>query len=120
MSKFSSQSATKFLNLTEVSQFDSIKTESSEEPVFLIKHSTSCGISHAALDQVEQFISANPDVKFYYLDLLAYRPVSNAAADAFGVPHQSPQVIVVKGGETVKHTSHYAIDVDWLSKALES
>ncbi len=52
----------------------------------------------------------------YYLDLHAYREVSNEAGYKFQVMHQSPQLLVIKNGTTVAHASHGAIaNLDLLS-----
>ena len=48
-------------------------------------------------------------VYLYLLDLLSHRDVSNAVASSFGVFHESPQLLIVKNGEVVFHTSHGAI-----------
>ncbi|WP_294234557.1 monothiol bacilliredoxin BrxC family protein, partial [uncultured Chryseobacterium sp.] len=50
----------------------------------------------------------------YYLDLLAYRPLSNRIADDLGVTHQSPQLIVIENGKAVNNASHQNISVDQL------
>ena len=49
------------------------------------------------------------DQSVYYLDLLAHRDLSNLIAKWSGVPHESPQIIVFKGGKPVYHASHTAI-----------
>ncbi len=48
-------------------------------------------------------------IDMYFLDLLANRNVSNAVAEKFQVMHQSPQLLVIKNGNTVAHASHGAI-----------
>ena len=58
------------------------------------------------------------DVEFYHLDLLAHRDVSNAVAQTLGVVHHSPQVILIKDGEVVYHTSHHMISVEGVKMAL--
>jgi bacillithiol system protein YtxJ len=50
----------------------------------------------------------------YYLDLLAYRELSNEVGFRFQVQHQSPQIIILKNGEAILNTSHYGInEVDY-------
>lgn len=51
------------------------------------------------------------DTHFYYLDLLAYRSVSNFIADALQVHHESPQIIIIKDGEAIYDVSHLDIQV---------
>ena len=48
-------------------------------------------------------------VTFNFIDLLAFRNISNEIASTLNVVHQSPQVIILKNGEVVYHTSHGAI-----------
>jgi bacillithiol system protein YtxJ len=45
----------------------------------------------------------------YFLDLIANRSLSDQIEDEFGIPHESPQVIVIKAGKAVYDTSHYGI-----------
>lgn len=47
----------------------------------------------------------------YYLDLIEHRAVSNLIEDKLGVKHQSPQLILVKSGEVLHHTSHTSISL---------
>ncbi len=67
------------------------------------------------LRQFEQNYNLDPDsVKFYFLDLLSYRDISNKIASIFNVPHQSPQLIVIKNGKSIYDASHSEIDVNKL------
>ena len=52
----------------------------------------------------------------YYLDLLAYRPLSNEIASHFNVYHESPQLWIIKNGECIYHASHMGISVKALNK----
>lgn len=57
--------------------------------------------------------SAVPEgLTFYYLDLIAYRPVSNKIAEIYHVQHESPQVLVIRNGECVYNESHSGIVMD--------
>jgi bacillithiol system protein YtxJ len=51
------------------------------------------------------------DIDFYYLDLIAHRPLSNKIADLFKVHHESPQVLVIKDGKCIYDESHLAISM---------
>src|SRR4051812_18266382 len=88
-------------------------------PVALYKHSTQCGISEAAIEEVQAFEEKNPAaVTIYYLDLLAHRDVSNAIAQRLGIRHESPQFIVLKDGKAATVLNHRAIRVDALAQAI--
>lgn len=97
--------------LTTAAQIDEIKALSAQKPVFIFKHSTSCSISSMSLDRLQRNWKDEDADKItpYYLDLLAYRALSNQVATDFGVPHESPQVIVIHGGKAVYNESHYGI-----------
>ncbi len=106
--------------LTSIDQLTKIDELSSVNKVVIFKHSTRCGISHAALEQVERFVNGGHDVHFYYLDLLANRSVSEAVSTKYGVAHHSPQVLVIDQEQAINHATHYAIDELWLHKATYS
>ena len=89
--------------------------ESFEHPVLVFKHSTRCSISRMALRQFETDWNLDGKITPYFLDLLEYRPISNAIAERLGVVHQSPQVIVIKEGLAVYDASHEAIQVSALA-----
>ena len=90
-----------------------------QQTVVLFKHSVSCGISAHSKYQLEAgWDFSEEDLTFYYLDLLNYRAVSNKIEEQLQVIHQSPQIIVVKNGEAVYHTSHHAISIAGIREAL--
>ncbi len=97
--------------LTTAAQIDEIKALSAQKPVFIFKHSTTCSISNMSLDRLQRNWKAEDEDKItpFYLDLLAYRALSNQVALDFGVTHESPQVLVIREGKVVYHESHYGI-----------
>lgn len=105
--------------LSELNQLDLISEESGNKPVAIFKHSTRCGISRMALSRFEKNYDYKPEeLSFYFLDLLAYRDISNEIAARFKVHHESPQLIVVKNGGAVYHASHSGIDVKDLRRFI--
>ncbi len=96
--------------LTDENQLEEILIASKIKPVLLFKHSTSCGISAMVLRKFENKLSDEMDAyHFYFLDLLKYRSISNLIASKFDIPHQSPQLILIKEGEVVHYSSHYGV-----------
>ncbi len=96
--------------LISLAQLEEIKTQSKTETVAIFKHSTSCGISKMVIKQFKNsFDESLQNLKIYYLDLLNYRELSNEVGYTFQVLHQSPQLLVIKDGNTVAHASHYDI-----------
>lgn len=98
-----------YLELME--QLDAIEQDSFEKPIAIFKHSTTCGISRMAWNLFQKNYSISKDkMELYHLDLLANRAISNEIAVRFGVVHQSPQLIVIKDGKAIHHSSHESID----------
>ena len=81
--------------------------------VVIFKHSTRCMISKTVLRNFERQIESESVVlpKFYYLDLLNHRDISNEIAQKFSVVHQSPQIVVIENGQVIHHASHDNIDL---------
>ncbi|MCG8331545.1 MAG: bacillithiol system redox-active protein YtxJ [Chitinophagales bacterium] len=105
--------------LTSISQLSSINESSHEVPCLIFKHSTRCSISSVALNRLEKTwnISENKVVP-YFLDLIAYRDVSNAVAEEYGIRHESPQMLIIKEGRAVYDASHFEISINTLSEQL--
>lgn len=104
-------------NLTDSQQIQEIIELSKQSPVLIFKHSTRCSISSTALNRLERAWNLT-DAKAYYLDLIAYRPISNALAEQFNVEHQSPQVLIIKNGQCVYHESHWEIAFDTIQPLI--
>ena len=87
--------------------------ESYQNRVAIFKHSTSCFISKTVLKNFEKEIENEEEqnVSFYFLDLLALRPISNKIAEDFGIRHESPQLIVLENGEAINNASHQDISL---------
>lgn len=103
--------------LTSVNQLIEIEKESFHQPIAIFKHSTRCGTSSMALRQFEsQFETDNTSVKLYFLDLLSFKDISNEISIRFQVFHESPQLIVLKDGNTIHHSSHHQIDAGLLEQ----
>lgn len=85
--------------------------------IAIFKHSTSCFISKTVLKNFEKEIEASDEKgAFYFLDLLAYRPLSNKIADDFGIRHESPQLLVIENGKVISHASHQDISLNQMTE----
>lgn len=104
-----------WIPLTDEAQLDAIAEESKIQPVVIFKHSIRCSISSMAKYRLEK--EAAPDnVKFYYLDLINYRPISNKVAEMFSVHHESPQILLIKNGECTYEESHNGISMEEIAE----
>lgn len=108
-----------WLPLTSEAQVDALKSRSFEVPCLILKHSTRCEISAIAKYRLEDdWPQITAEIEPYYLDLIAYRPVSQYVADVFEVHHESPQVLLIVDGECVFDASHLDVSVEELNEAL--
>lgn len=94
-----------FITLDSLDQLDKLIEESNAAPVFIFKHSDTCGISHDVLQQLEAV-----DHKVHVIVVQESRDISDAVADRLGIRHASPQAFVLKDGKPVYHATHYGID----------
>lgn len=99
--------------LTDIGQLEDIKQLSFTQPVVLFKHSTRCSISTMVKSRLERMYTPS-DIRFYYLDLINHRDISNAIAATFEVRHESPQALLIKNGICIFNESHNGIDMEEL------
>jgi bacillithiol system protein YtxJ len=105
--------------LTSEDQIQAIVEESKQKPVVIFKHSTSCSISATAKGRLErQWAESKMEATPYYLDRLAYRPVSNQVARTFDIGHESPQLLLIRDGACVYDASHLGIRLEEVKKHL--
>jgi len=87
------------------------------EPFLVFKHSTRCSISSMAKSRFERNFDLE-GVQAFYLDLIAYRSISDQLALDLNVVHQSPQLLLIQNGRCTYHASHNAIDLEAIKSKL--
>ncbi len=95
-------------------QWQEILALSQENPIFIFKHSSNCGISSVVLSRFEKQITQR-DGSYYHLHIQTQRELSNWLADELNIRHESPQLIVIKNEKVIAYDSHYAL-LDIISK----
>ena len=104
------EKALPWIVLASKDQLNGIEQKSKEKLQVIFKHSTTCGISSMVLNRfIENYNLEKAQIDLYFLDLRSYREVSNEVGYKFQVMHQSPQLLVIKDGVVVAHSSHGAI-----------
>jgi len=97
--------------LVSVDQLEEIAEKSNTRTQLIFKHSTTCGISRMVLNTFKANYDFTKDLfDLYYLDLHSNREVSNETSNKFEVMHQSPQLLVIRDGIVVAHSSHGGIN----------
>jgi bacillithiol system protein YtxJ len=97
-----------WINLNSLEQLIEIDEKSKDKVQVLFKHSTRCSVSSFAkrilTSEYSDEVKQKADV--YYLDLIAFREISNAISSKYGVIHESPQILVIKEGKCIFNASH--------------
>ena len=103
-------------------ELDPLFETSRERPVLLFKHSVHCGTSFFALEQLLDHVESEGagDVTYALVEIQPHRDVSNAIAERTGVRHQSPQAILLDGGEVAWTATHYGITKEALDRVVSA
>lgn len=100
-----------WIPLTSEAQLPDIIAQSNTRPQVIFKHSTRCSISSVAMQRLKRG-TLPEELDFYYLDLIAYRSLSNKIALQFDVQHESPQILIIRNGTCIYDESHLSISMD--------
>lgn len=105
--------------LESIDQLDAIKNSAGYSVIF--KHSTRCSISLMAKRKFEfEWESIPAETPLYFLDLISFRDISNSIAEIFQVHHESPQLLLIKGGDCVYETSHSEISAEDVAEQISA
>ena len=95
---------------------------SGERPVLFFKHSLTCPISSKAFREYQEFLAGRPEsdeTVYTLVEIQNARDVSNAITERTGVRHESPQALLMRGGEVAWHASHWNIEAEALASAVD-
>ena len=97
-------------NLESTNDVDAAVKASHTKPQLIFKHSTRCSISTGAKFRMDGGLEELGErFDLHFLDLLQHRDISSFIASELGVPHESPQAIVIHEGKAVYNLSHFRI-----------
>ncbi len=105
--------------LVDDAELVDIKLRSETRPQVIFKHSTRCSISSMIRNRLEKSVT-DGEVDFYFLDLIAYRALSDKIAAEFLVEHESPQILVIRNGECIYDESHNGIMMNEIIERTKS
>ena len=99
-----------WIHLTAEDQLQKIIVKSQEKPQVIFKYSSSCQFSEVVFQRLQKNCCPG-EIDFHFLDLTNYNHISEKVSEIFGVPHQSPQILVINEGHCVFHESHPEISL---------
>lgn len=103
-----------FMELSEVEQLDTLLGQSGDKPVVLFKHSATCGISARAYREMTKM-----EKPIALITVQEARGLSNEIENRFALPHETPQVLVVRDGKLAWSASHFRITADAVNRAVQ-
>ena len=92
--------------ITHLTERDELDRAMQASLVVLYKHSPRCAMSWWAHREVQRFAGAHPDADVYLIDVVRNGDLSDSMTQRFGVPHESPQALVVRNGQAAWAGSH--------------
>ena len=106
-----------FSPINDVDMLDRLVEQSHQAPVLLFLHAPHCPIGLTAFHEMARLDAEDPVM---VIEVAHQRAISRAVEQRTGVRHESPQVIVLRGGEAVWDASHYDITTETVSEALRA
>ena len=106
---------TPFIEITTIEALDDFITKANGSAAMLFKHSNLCGVSSRAYREMETLTTPVGLVVVQNA-----RNVSNEIEKRWGIDHETPQVLIVRGEEVAWNASHFDIKAAAVSSALEA
>ena len=89
-----------------MSRIEPLKDKVLPDDCLVFKHSTTCPISATAAQEVRAIQS---DLPIMWINVREQRELSNWVAETYKVTHESPQLILIRGGKPAQVWSHYEV-----------
>ena len=111
-----------YRELTSVKALEETLQASHQQPVLFFKHSITCGVSARAFAEFEKYLQteASAGLQHALIVVQKAREVSDRLAQLTGVPHESPQAILVRNGQAVWNESHFGLRSVALEQAVST
>ena len=105
--------------LGRIEELEQFLSASDERPLLLFKHSYTCGVSAEALDELIQHVTEQRGrARFAMVTVQTHRELSTAVSKRFGVRHETPQALLIRGGKVVWSASHFRVTAKAVEQAI--
>ena len=102
-----------FNAVSDSAALEELFARSHEGPVLLFKHSSSCPISARAYSQME-----GVETPVSIVVVQQSRELSREIEQRTGVPHETPQALVLRDGRAVWNASHFDVTAQAVRQAV--
>jgi bacillithiol system protein YtxJ len=111
----------RYTEIVHVAEWYSAWTKSIHRPLLLLKHSTACPISAAALGEFIIFTrKPKRTIDMYLVKVIESRLVSNQIAESTGIIHQSPQIMIMHNQQVLWQVTHWDITYERIEHEVNS
>lgn len=112
------------MNYTEITsseQWEAAFEKTTERPLVVFKHSTTCPVSANAYREFKNYMEDKPrqDVDYMLVKVIESRPISLQIADDTGIKHESPQIMFLDQKAKVWSATHWAVTKEHISAVLD-
>ncbi len=97
------------LEILSEADAEKIYEESSHFPLLIYKHSPICPTSFYAQKEWQKFLATSPQIKTYWVNVIASRKASQNIAALTDIRHQSPQILLLQNRVCIWNVSHEQI-----------
>lgn len=103
-----------FILIEDKTALDRFLAEANGGTVVLMKHSNTCGVSSRAYGEMSSF-----DGHVGLITVQEARDVSDEIERRTGVPHETPQVLILRNDEVVYNASHFQVKAETVKDQLK-
>ena len=101
-----------FREIADVASLDEFLSTANGSAAILFKHSNTCGVSARAFREM-----ANVNQAVGIVIVQHARPVSDEIEKRWSLPHETPQVLIIREGKLVWDASHFSVKAAEVEKA---
>ena len=103
-----------FISIEDKAALERFLADANGGPAVIFKHSNTCGISSRAYRAMDSF-----ERPVGLVVVQNARDVSEEVAKRTGVPHETPQVLILRDGQVLFSASHFDVKAETVEAALQ-
>lgn len=110
-----------YIEITTAEQWEAAYDKTTERPLVVFKHSTTCPVSANAYKEFNDYLNGKPrqDVDYMLVKVIESRPISLQIADDTGIKHESPQIMFLDKKAKVWSATHWAVTKEHITAVLD-
>ena len=102
-----------FIPIEDNSALDRFLADANGSAVVILKHSNTCGVSSRAYGEMSSF-----EGPVGLITVQKARDVSDEIEKRTGIPHETPQLLILRNDQVVFTASHFQVKADGVAAAV--